>query len=363
MPSRLRAAARLRSSSSAAASAGVGAAAGSTVWSLTTTSCPGRSRHVRSGHHQAESRRDRARRTIRRSCRGTSRRSGRRAPTTSSSSVETTITATPASRSRRCACGRTRSTRRRGRAWAGRRQSRSSRHSSRASTTFCWLPPESVPSGVLGSPWCGCRTPRPSRRRTASMRRGRREPRRGRTARRWERSSMRFSAIVNSPTRPSSCGPRARNPTPRPISASMTAPRESSTLEGDRPGLDRLEAEDRLGELGLAVALHAGDGSTSPARTVKVTSSTRPVPVGSMTREVARPRGPRRPARAAPSRRRARPARPTISEASSALDAVGLASPTTLPSRITVMRSATSRTSRSLWVMKTMTVPASAAAA
>ncbi len=46
--------------------------------------------------------------------------------------------------------------------------------------------------------------------------------------------------------------------------------------------------------------------------------------------------------------------RPTISAASSALLAVGSASPTTLPSRITVIRSATSRTSRSLWVMKTI---------
>ncbi len=48
-----------------------------------------------------------------------------------------------------------------------------------------------------------------------------------------------------------------------------------------------------------------------------------------------------------------------MSEASSALDAVGAASPTTLPSRITVMRSATARTSRSLWVMKTIDVPSS----
>ncbi len=50
-------------------------------------------------------------------------------------------------------------------------------------------------------------------------------------------------------------------------------------------------------------------------------------------------------------------ARPTIIEASSALEAVGDASPTTLPSRMTVMRSATSRTSRSLWVMNTIDAP------
>ena len=38
---------------------------------------------------------------------------------------------------------------------------------------------------------------------------------------------------------------------------------------------------------------------------------------------------------------------------------VGLASPTTLPRRMTVIRSATARTSRSLWVMKTIEVPPS----
>ncbi len=51
--------------------------------------------------------------------------------------------------------------------------------------------------------------------------------------------------------------------------------------------------------------------------------------------------------------------RPTIREASSSAVEVGLASPTTLPRRMTVIRSATARTSRSLWVMKTIEVPAS----
>ena len=51
--------------------------------------------------------------------------------------------------------------------------------------------------------------------------------------------------------------------------------------------------------------------------------------------------------------------RPTIMAASSWLLAVGEASPTTFPRRITVILSATSRTSRSLWVMKTMALPAS----
>ena len=48
-----------------------------------------------------------------------------------------------------------------------------------------------------------------------------------------------------------------------------------------------------------------------------------------------------------------------MSAASSALVAVGSASPTTAPRRITVIRSAIARTSRSLWVMKTIAFPAS----
>ena len=49
--------------------------------------------------------------------------------------------------------------------------------------------------------------------------------------------------------------------------------------------------------------------------------------------------------------------RPTMSEASSVSGDVGSALPTTLPRRMTVIRSATARTSRSLCVMKTIDVP------
>ena len=49
--------------------------------------------------------------------------------------------------------------------------------------------------------------------------------------------------------------------------------------------------------------------------------------------------------------------RPTIMLASSFVSALGLASPTTRPCRITVILSATAFTSRSLWVIKTIEVP------
>ncbi|CAB4556961.1 unannotated protein [freshwater metagenome] len=49
--------------------------------------------------------------------------------------------------------------------------------------------------------------------------------------------------------------------------------------------------------------------------------------------------------------------RPTIMLASSLVGADGLACPTTLPCRITVIRSATALTSRNLWVINTIDVP------
>ena len=51
--------------------------------------------------------------------------------------------------------------------------------------------------------------------------------------------------------------------------------------------------------------------------------------------------------------------RPTIISASSASEALGGAVPTTLPRRITEIRSPTALTSRSLWVMKMIEVPCS----
>ena len=54
--------------------------------------------------------------------------------------------------------------------------------------------------------------------------------------------------------------------------------------------------------------------------------------------------------------------RPTIMAANSASVLVGSARPTTSPRRMTVMSSATSSTSRSLWVMKTIARPSSRSA-
>ena len=66
------------------------------------------------------------------------------------------------------------------------------------------------------------------------------------------------------------------------------------------------------------------------------------------------------PGRAGALSTRMRTSRPTICEARDASESFGEACPTTRPRRITVISSATARTSRSLWVMKTIEVPESA---
>ena len=97
---------------------------------------------------------------------------------------------------------------------------------------------------------------------------------------------------------------------------------------------------------------------TSPPRMVKLRPSTCVWPATSTTRRSLTTSA-SSPSVAASLWTTSSTGRPTIIEASSALLALGSASPTTLPRRMTVIRSATSRTSRSLWVMKTMAFPAS----
>ncbi len=97
--------------------------------------------------------------------------------------------------------------------------------------------------------------------------------------------------------------------------------------------------------------------STSPACTVRSTPSTARWPRSSLT---ARPAtsSTAAPGWAAPLSTRSSTERPTISEASSSSLVSGAAVPTVRPRRITVIRSAIAWTSLSLWVMKTIDLPA-----
>jgi hypothetical protein len=159
------------------------------------------------------------------------------------------------------------------------------------------------------------------------------------------------------PTRPSS--PRSSGTKPTPLARTWLTLRPTSSAPSRLidPVVCELQTHDRLGELGLAVALHAGDGEDLAGTHVEADVVDDDDAVGADDAKVLTSRPP------ADVRgflcTVSSTGRPTIIEASSVLDAVGSASPTTLPRRMTVMRSATARTSRSLCVMKTIAVPSS----
>ena len=98
--------------------------------------------------------------------------------------------------------------------------------------------------------------------------------------------------------------------------------------------------------------------STSPARASKLTSRTTGTPRESTTL-TPRASSTGLPTSAGGLSTRSLTERPTIISASSASEAVGGAVPTTLPRRITLIRSPIALTSRSLWVMKMIEVPRS----
>ena len=75
--------------------------------------------------------------------------------------------------------------------------------------------------------------------------------------------------MVNSPTRPSSVRSSGTKPTPASRMRRTLAAVELDAVEADRPLDPGLEPEERLGELGLAVALHAGDGEDLAAAHVE----------------------------------------------------------------------------------------------
>ena len=274
-------------------------------------------------------------------------RSGRRAPSTSSSSVETTITAAPVSRSRddplvdeldRADVER--------RGWAGRRRAAAAAGTARG----------------RARPSAGCR-------RTGSPAGGRRcdgvrtsnslDPLLGVLARSRARSSASRAderrAVVAGRApgsrRRRSCrpgrraaGPRARSRRRRRGSRRWTRPATSVPSSVIEPLTSRLQARraPRPARSGRCPARRRC-AKISPARTSKrhvVDRTTLAAVVDDG--QVRDRRAPTSPGCAGVLvDRRAAPARPTISEASSALVAVGSASPTTLPRRMTVIRSAT----------------------
>ena len=139
------------------------------------------------------------------------------------------------------------------------------------------------------------------------------------------------------------------------------AGRSAGRRAAPSPRSPAVTPEQRLGELGLPVALDAGDADDLAAARPPGRGRRRPcAPLGPATDTPSQHQPRLRRAAAAGSLSTSRlTARPTISSASWASESVGLAVPTTLPRRITVILSAIARTSRSLWVMKTIALPSS----
>ena len=172
--------------------------------------------------------------------------------------------------------------------------------------------------------------------------------------------STRFSATVNEPTNPSCLRSSGTKPRPASMISFGLRPVIGFPSSSTRPRTVGVTPEQGLGQLGLPVALDPGDADDLPAGHLEVQVVDHQRAVGRGHRHTlhwsAADRGVRRGRLLATS---SSTARPTISSASWASESVGLAWPTTLPRRITVIVSAMARTSRSLWVMKTIALPSS----
>ena len=128
---------------------------------------------------------------------------------------------------------------------------------SRATATFCWLPPDSELASVSGSP------PRTSYSLRSVRARSFICPTDSRPwfeigGSRYSRSA-RFSASVKSSTSPHSWRSSGMWATPASVVLAHADTRHVPPVDGDPPGLRLAHARDRLHQLELAVAVHAGD--------------------------------------------------------------------------------------------------------
>ena len=148
----------------------------------------------------------------------------------------------------------------------------------------------------------------------------------------------------------------------RPLSISERTPARVMSLAGEaeRAAGGLAQAGERPDQLVLAVAGHPGDAEDLAGAHVERDGAHRLVPAVVLHLEVRRPRARRRPGVDSPRSTVRLTSRPTIRLArSSSSVSDGSRVPTTLPRRMTVIRSAISRTSYSLWLMKMTEVASS----
>jgi hypothetical protein len=279
-------------------------------------------------------------------------------PTTSSSSLDTTSTAVPLSRSATIRLWMNSidptSTPRVG--WAA-TNNRSGRDISRATTTFCWLPPDSVltADSAEDTRMSNCST---RSRADAAIAAGLSRNALPYGSRSYM-SRTRFSATENSRITPS----RLRSSGTYPIAerrirlVDMPIRFSLSTVIDPACGTRRPITASTSSVCPLPCT--PATPSTSPACTSRSMPSTARMPRSSST---TRPEifSTVRPGSAGVLVTSRLTSRPTISAASSSSLVSGVATPTVRPRRITVIRSAMALTSRSLCVMKTIDLPVSA---
>ena len=231
--------------------------------------------------------------------------------------------------------------------------------SSRATTTFCWLPPDSVPAftRIDGVRTSNSVTHSCARSRIASSSRTR------------PRENGRVLIVVEDDV----VGDRERQDqrrtdddrrgrSRRPASCRSRGDADGHVLVAERHAAGRLapQPHDRLDQLVLAVAGDAGDSEDLAGANLEADAVDDLVPTVIGDPEVLGLEHDVRPACSSPRSTVSWTSRPTISSArSSSFVSDGMREPTTFPRRMTVMRSAISRTSYSLWLMKMTDVPSS----
>ena len=224
--------------------------------------------------------------------------------------------------------------------------------------TFCRFPPDSVPIGSSGRALIvklSIRDSACSRRRRLSSSSPRRNSERCSSARLWATlSSPTTAACRSSGIRPSTGGDDLRGHGARDVG--RRRPRRCRR----RPGASRRA---RRRARSARCRRRPRRRGSRPARTSKRDVASAPGRPAVATARDPRPAGPARRAGAPGVAARRSVGRPTISAASSrsSISAVTRV-PTTTPRRSTVTRSAISRTSFSLWLMKMIDMPSAAQA-
>ena len=168
-----------------------------------------------------------------------------------------------------------------------------------------------------------------------------------------------FSAIENSSTSPRRWRSSGMWPTPGvEHPAGVAVPRTSLPDDLDRAGLGPAQARDRVDQLALPVAVDAGDADDLARADVERDAAHLLDPAVVDARAGPRPRAAARPAVAGCFSTRSSTSRPTIARASDSSVAPSRGTVSIiLPRRRTVIRSAISSTSLSLWLMKMIDLP------